>query len=98
MALTLEDLRRRRAEIEELGRAHGAGHFRVFGSVARGEADDHSDLDLIIDMEPDRPARDLLSLIVELEDALGCRVHLVEATPDDLDPVYRHAVAEAVPL
>lgn len=55
-------------------RAHGASNVRVTGSVARGEARDGSDIDLIVDLAPGRSVRDLSELILDLQDALGCRV------------------------
>src|ERR1700674_3837622 len=51
--VTLEDLRReKRAAILAAARKHGAREIRVYGSVARGEATDQSDLDLLVDWEP----------------------------------------------
>ncbi len=47
-----EKLRERRDEIRQIAAKHGARNVRVFGSVARGEADSKSDLDLLVDMEP----------------------------------------------
>jgi len=48
--VTLETLRReRRAEILKLAEQRGARNLRVFGSVARGEATDTSDLDLLVE-------------------------------------------------
>ena len=32
----------------------GAGNVRVFGSVARGDTDSRSDVDLLVDLEPGR--------------------------------------------
>ena len=69
--------------------------MRVFGSVARGEAGPDSDVDLIVDMEPDRSVMDLLAVTSELEDALGTRVHLVEdATPRE--PLLESVLEQAV--
>jgi predicted nucleotidyltransferase len=56
---------------------HGARTVRVFGSVARGEADAASDLDLLVEMEPGRSLLDLGGLLMELQDLLGCRVDVV---------------------
>jgi predicted nucleotidyltransferase len=50
---------------------------RIFGSVARGEADSASDLDLLVEMEPGRSLLDLGGLLMELQDLLGCRVDVV---------------------
>ena len=47
-------LQEQRAEIIAIAAKHGAYNVRVFGSVARNEADSASDLDLLVDMEPER--------------------------------------------
>src|SRR3990172_12549328 len=49
-----ELLRARREEILRLAASHGARNIRVFGSVARGETDEASDVDFLVEMEPGR--------------------------------------------
>jgi predicted nucleotidyltransferase len=68
---------RLRAEILAAAARHGASNVRVFGSVARGEADAASDVDFLVDFEPGRSLLDLASLLVELEDLLGHPVDVV---------------------
>lgn len=51
--------------------------MRVFGSVARGEDDDVSDIDLLVDLEPGADLFDLAALDVELEKLLGHPVDIV---------------------
>jgi len=72
-----ETLRARREEILRIAARHGAQNLRVFGSVARGEDDDSSDIDLLVDMEPGRTLFDLGGLNAELEALLMRRVDLV---------------------
>ncbi|MGO1401826.1 MAG: nucleotidyltransferase family protein [Flaviflexus sp.] len=43
----------RRAEFEELLTKYGASRPRLFGSVARGTADADSDIDILVEMDPD---------------------------------------------
>jgi hypothetical protein len=50
---------------------------RVFGSVARGEADERSDIDLLVQMEPGRSLLDHAALWLELEKLLGRGVDVV---------------------
>jgi uncharacterized protein len=47
--VTLSELRRRRADLYAIARRHGVSNIRVFGSVARADADDASDLDRVWD-------------------------------------------------
>ncbi len=76
--MTLERLRSKRAAIQKLAAAHGARNIRVFGSVARGDAAPASDIDFLVDMEPERNALDLSELAVDLEEELGRPVDVVE--------------------
>jgi predicted nucleotidyltransferase len=70
-------LRERREEILRIAARHGARNVRVFGSVARGEAGDESDVDLLVEFEPGRTLLDQPDLVVELEELLGRKVHVV---------------------
>ena len=72
-----ERLQERRAEIIAIAAKHGAYNVRVFGSVARNEADSASDLDLLVDMEPERSLLDLGGLLMDLQELLGCQVDFV---------------------
>lgn len=74
---TLAELRLRRAEILELAECHGARNVRVFGSVARGDADPASDVDFLVDMDKGRSLFDMGGLLMDLQDALGCQVDVV---------------------
>ena len=67
--------------VEVLGR-YGATNLRMFGSVARGDAREDSDLDLLVDLQPDR-GNGLLrvaGLTEELSDLLGLKVDVAAAT------------------
>jgi len=70
-------LQEKRAEILLLASEYGASNVRVFGSVARGEADAASDVDLLVDMEAGRSLLDLGGLLMDLRDLLGCEVDVV---------------------
>jgi predicted nucleotidyltransferase len=72
-----ELLRAKREDILQTARKYGASNVRVFGSVARGEADEKSDIDLLVDMEKGRSLLDLIGLIMDLESLLGCKVDVV---------------------
>jgi predicted nucleotidyltransferase len=78
MATTLAELvKEKRADILALAAKHGARNVRVFGSVARGDADEQSDIDVLVQMEPGRSLLDLGGLQYDLEQLLGCRVDVV---------------------
>lgn len=74
--LTLDELRAdRREEILRTAERYGARNVRVFGSVARGDANESSDLDLLVEWEPGRSLLDHAGLVQDLEELLGVRVH-----------------------
>jgi uncharacterized protein len=75
--ITLDALRaERREEILRLAGRRGAHSLRVFGSVARGEADENSDLDLLVAWEPGRSLMDHAGLVEDLQELLGMKVHV----------------------
>jgi hypothetical protein len=89
--------RERRDEILSRAAERGARNVRVFGSVARGEDDRASDLDLLVDLPPGRTLMDLSGLSAELSDLLGVDVDV--STERVLKPsVRRQALREAVRL
>ncbi len=74
---SLDELRSRRDVILEIARHHGVLDVRVFGSVARGDAHRGSDVDLLVELEPDRSLFDLGGLLMDLRDLLGEAVDVV---------------------
>ena len=92
-----DTLQRQREEILRISAKHGAYNVRIFGSVARGEADLESDIDVLVDLEPGRNLLDLGGLLMELQKLLRCQVDVV--TEQGLRPRIRDRVlAEAVSL
>ena len=75
---TLDDLRRRRAQIIDLARRHRAHRIAVFGSLARGQAHAESDIDILVDFEADYKLRDHIRLTQALQRLLGRRVEVVD--------------------
>lgn len=93
----MERLRRSAREIEAVAARHRASNIRVFGSVVRRDADSTSDVDLLVDLDPDRRLFDLGSLLMDLTDLLGTEVDVV--TESSLNSRVRlRVLAEAVPL
>ena len=93
------DILNRRADILALAARHGASNVRIFGSVARGDAGETSDLDLLVRFEPDRSLIDHGLLIEELQGLLHVAVDVVSEGAFRKDDRFGRAVlSEAVPL
>jgi len=90
-------LQRYRTEILDLAVRHGARNVRVFGSLARGEGDRGSDLDLLVTLGEGCSLLDLVGLKQDLEDLVHRPVDVV--TEQALSPYLRERVlSEAIPL
>ena len=91
------DLSDKIPEIRRLAEAHGVNRLRIFGSRARYAGTQRSDLDLLVDLAPDRDLLDLIAFKLDVEDLLGHRVDVL--TEAALSPYLRDRVlAEARPL
>ena len=87
----------KREEILRIAAKNGARNVRLFGSVVRGEADDRSDVDFLVTLEPGTTLLDHAALIMELEELLGRKVDV--ASDRGLRPRVRERVLnEAVQL
>lgn len=96
-----ELLRLHREAILDLLAARGIEDVRIFGSIARGEDESTSDIDLIVELHGERSSGAELLEALELSELLtrllGARVDVV--TPRSLRQEVRAlAMAEAVPL
>ena len=76
--------------IRHLARRHGVVQVRVFGSRTRGTATESSDLDLLVDLKPERDLLDLIEFKLDLEELLGCEVDVV--TEGGLSPYLRDRI------
>lgn len=86
-----------RHAILALADQHGVINVRVFGSVARGQATETSDLDLLVTMAPGRSLFDLVAFSQAVEDSLGHTVDVI--TEREVSPYLRERImAEAVLL
>lgn len=80
-----------------LARRYGAHNVRVFGSVARAESTDESDIDLLVDVEARTSLLEVVALWQDLEELLGRKVDLL--TEEGLSPYLRDTILrEAIPL
>jgi uncharacterized protein len=67
----------KKEQILALAAKHGVLNVRVFGSVAKGTADEKSDIDFLVDMEKGRSLLDVGGLLMDLQELLGRRVDVV---------------------
>jgi hypothetical protein len=75
--ITRNDIINHRQAILEIAQRYGASNIRLFGSVARGDADENSDLDLLVRFEPGRSLLDQGGLLMDLRELLGVKVDVV---------------------
>jgi predicted nucleotidyltransferase len=87
----------KRDEILQIAARYGASNVRVFGSVARGEAGPDSDVDFLVELEPNRSLLDHVALMQDLEDLLGRKVDVV-AERGLREIIRERVLREAVPL
>jgi predicted nucleotidyltransferase len=79
-----------RAHAEDLQR-RGVAHASVFGSAARGDDRPDSDIDIMVELEPEVGILAFSEIRLHLSDLLGRRVDLV--TPGGLQPFARPSAA-----
>jgi uncharacterized protein len=95
--VTRETLSQKREQILRIAQENGVSDIRVFGSVARGDTKETSDVDLVVKLAPGRSLLDLGGFQYFTQELLGVRVDVV--TDDGLRPRMRERVLrEAVPL
>lgn len=95
--VTLEALRVKHEAIRDIAARHGATNTRAFGSVARGDTNEDSDIDVLIDLEEGRSLFDLIAIKQDLEDLFGCKVDV--GTARSLRPRIKDRILrEALPL
>jgi predicted nucleotidyltransferase len=92
-----EVITQRKTDILALAARHGARRVRIFGSVARDEAVESSDIDFLVELEPGRSLLDQVALQQDLGELLGCRVDVV--VEGGLSPYLKDQIlAEALSL
>jgi len=82
-----DEIEQKRNVLLSIAGRHGATNLRLFGSVARGEERPDSDVDLLIDLSPERGFSDYLGMAEEREALLHRRVDLVLSR--SLSPHFR---------
>ncbi len=92
-----EVLKPKREDILRIAAQYGASNVRVFGSVARREADEKSDIDLLVDLEPGRTLLDHAALSLALQDLMGVPVDVVSSR-GLRERIRERVLQEALPL
>jgi len=92
-----ELLKERREEILNIAARYGARNVRVFGSVARGEADSESDVDFLVQLDPGTTLLAHAALIRCLEELLGLKVDVVSER-GLRERIRDRVLQEAIPL
>jgi predicted nucleotidyltransferase len=101
---TLDALRARRQEVFRVAAECGARNIRVFGSVARGEDDEKSDIDFLVDMAREPGGFAYFGRLEDLRRGLtallGRGVDIVDsgALKWARPPTRKRVLSEAVPL
>ena len=95
--MKIEELKKRREQILDIARQHGARKIQIFGSLARGESGGGSDVDFLIELEPGRTLLDIIAMKQDLEDLLQRNVDVV--TERAVSPYIRNEIlAQAISL
>ena len=95
--VTRETILEKRDSILQIAARYGASDVRVFGSMARGDVTNRSDLDLIVRFEPGRTLFDHGGLLMDLQDLLKIKVDVIDE--EGMRPSFReHVSREAIPL
>lgn len=93
----MDPLRGKQDQIAKIAKHHGITRIRVFGSVARGQAQPTSDIDFLVEVGPNPSPWFPGGLVADLEDLLGRPVQVVtERALNDL--IRDRVMGEAVPL
>ena len=92
-----ELIKQKRSEILSLAEKHGAYNIRIFGSVARNQENENSDIDFLVDLKDNRSLWDLGGLWIELNALLKVQIEVfTESTLKE--SIRRIASKEAIPL
>ncbi|HEX2866048.1 MAG TPA: nucleotidyltransferase family protein [Ignavibacteriales bacterium] len=75
--MNLHELRQKRDRILQIASLYGARDLRIFGSIARNEQTESSDVDILAKMEKGTTLLRHISLVHALEEELGIKVDVV---------------------
>lgn len=89
----LDAMRSHLDEVRTIAARHGASNIRVFGSAARRQDRQGSDIDLLVDLDEDADLFSLVRLECELSELLGVDVDVIPASAVEDERILTEAVA-----
>ena len=95
--LSLSYIKKHREEIISIAEKRGIKNIAIFGSLVKGENTGISDIDFLVDLEPETGLFDLSGFMVDMEELLGYRVD-VALRSDLKDNCREEILREAVEL
>jgi predicted nucleotidyltransferase len=99
--MQIEEIKKVKQKLYQIAARHGISRVFVFGSVARGESTDISDVDFLIEMEEDVSALGVGAFQYEVQQLLGVHIDVIPtfALQNIGDPEFVRSVhADAVAL
>ena len=75
--MQLEEIREKKQQLYQIAARHGISRIYVFGSVARGESKDVSDIDFLIEMDEDVSALGVGAFQYEVQQLLGIQIDVI---------------------
>ena len=88
----LDEILARRDEVNALARKNRAGRLFVFGSCARKEETPQSDIDFLVEFDPDASLLNRAGLLVDLEELFGCDVDVVSSRSLSGNPAFAETI------
>lgn len=95
--MNLQQLQQYRSKIIKLAEQYHSTNIRVFGSVAKGENTENSDIDFLIDPKPEQDLFDVIRLRRALQELLNCDVDVVHSTALH-HSIKQEVLSSAIPL
>ena len=75
--MRIEEIKKVKQQLYQIAARHGISKIYVFGSVARGESKDVSDVDFLIEMDEDVSAFGVGAFQYEVQQLLGIHIDVI---------------------
>jgi uncharacterized protein len=75
--MQLEEIKKKKQQLYQIAAKHGISRIYVFGSVARGESKDVSDIDFLIEMDENVSALGVGAFQYEVQQLLGTKIDVI---------------------